>query len=181
MKGARLELTIEQIAIRSVAFWSFGIIVYASFGAAGVSRPQGWQLFFTIIGSIISIGAIMIGCCGAGIIARRLYPNEGLITRLLVAAVLLAAIWISSIVAQIMRNVVYQMTGQAPKPIQWYRGQRRKSELRNKRVNPATPRRSRLTSAIHRRFSISRHSATPPQIRHLSEGWDLVRLGLRSR
>ncbi len=134
--GVMVELTLEQIAVRSAVIWSVGIVAYAGLSAAGVStqrRLQGLSLIVIVLASVASVGAVLLGCYGAGLLIRDAVSFKGWAGPLAFAIGFIGLLWASSIIAQIARNCAYRLIGQAPKPLQWYRGQQRKSKRKKAR------------------------------------------------
>ncbi|MCW2349814.1 hypothetical protein M2335_001251 [Sphingobium sp. B12D2B] len=128
-------MTLEQIAVRSAVIWLVGIVAYAALNAAGATadrRLSGVPRVAMVLASVASIGAIFIGCYGAGLLVRNHFPERGTDGAVAVGLTVVVGVWASSIVAQVARNYAFRLVGLKPEPVQWYRGQKRKGSRKKK-------------------------------------------------
>lgn len=127
-----MALSIAEITARSTIFLVLGVVLIAGISTytARPARMTGISLWIAL-----PIMAAQV-CLAAGSLGIGLASGKGVGggTQGIVAAIVgfVGVLWCTNIVVQVSQNFGYRLVGAPLQPIQWYRGQKRRSHRKMK-------------------------------------------------
>lgn len=116
------SLATEVIAVRAAFGWSIGLLAMIAISAYTarpwrVGRVSSW----IIVPVLVARGLLLLGLAGLSIIVGRASGQLSYVAAAaLIAAVVIASLWISLILVQVGQNLAYRLVGAPVQPIRWW-------------------------------------------------------------